>query len=70
MTETANFLTDPEPGALSVDGFCARFGVCRVTAYSELKTGRLNARKLGRRTLIDVAEARRWFDALPQLTPT
>lgn len=65
MTDAAYISTDAEPGALSIDEFCVRFGVCRVTTYHELKTGRLSARKLGRRTLIDVASARAWFASLP-----
>ncbi|MDB5442320.1 MAG: Excisionase [Phenylobacterium sp.] len=58
-------LPEAETGALSVDGFCARFGLKRTSTYGELKAGRLNAVKCGRRTLIPVAEAHRWFLALP-----
>jgi hypothetical protein len=62
MTEVTKL---PEDEALSIDQFSARYGICRVSVYRELKQGRLSARKLGRRTLIPSVEAQRWFQSLP-----
>jgi excisionase family DNA binding protein len=49
--------------ALSVNEFCARYGVGLTTAYKEIREKRLSIRKVGRRTLIPVTEAERWFAA-------
>jgi hypothetical protein len=54
-----------EPVGFSVDAFCAWAGIGRTAAYSEIKEGRLSVRKFGKRTIVPVAEARRWFEALP-----
>lgn len=54
-------------GALSVRDFCNTFGVSRTTFYEELKTGRLSARKIGRKTLVLVADAERWAQSLPRI---
>jgi hypothetical protein len=54
-------------GGFSVNGFCRWAGIGRTAAYAEIKDGRLAARKFGKRTIIPVAEARRWFEALPSL---
>lgn len=50
--------------ALSPASFQQKFGICNTTFYAEIKAGRLRAKKLGRRTLVDAAEARRWFASL------
>jgi excisionase family DNA binding protein len=39
--------------------------VCVGTVFNELKTGRLKATKLGRRTLITRAQLEDWFKRLP-----
>lgn len=52
--------------AYSVDGFCASFGVGRNLVYDEIRAGRLEIRKAGRRTLIRKADAMRWLDNLPK----
>lgn len=54
-------------GAFSVNDFCQWAGIGRTALYAEMKTGRLNARKLGRRTIIPKTEAERWLAALPAL---
>ena len=53
--------------AYSIEGFCEAYGVGRTKAYEEIATGRLKARKAGRRTIIPAAEAERWLGALPEL---
>lgn len=52
-------------GAMSVDTFCERYGVSRSKAYQEIGAGRLKPKKLGRRTLITVADAEAWLASLP-----
>ena len=52
-------------GALSIETFCRWASIGRTVAYREIAEGRLQVRKLGRRTLIPVAEAERWLNALP-----
>lgn len=54
-----------ELGGFSVNAFCRWAGIGRTAAYAEIKDGRLEVRKLGKRTIVPVAEARRWFEALP-----
>jgi len=62
----------PEPQAVSagrkafgIDEFCQVFGVGRTTTYSEIKLGRLRARKVGTRTLIASDDADDWLRKLP-----
>jgi hypothetical protein len=52
-------------GGFSVNAFCAWAGLGRTAAYAEIKGGRLSVRKFGKRTIVPKAEARRWFEALP-----
>ena len=52
-------------GAFSTDELCRIYSIGKTMLYAELKAGRLQARKIGRRTLIDRSEARRWFASLP-----
>jgi hypothetical protein len=53
--------------AFAVREFCARYGICRETFYSEIRRGRLRVRKLGAKTVILRADAEAWADALPPL---
>lgn len=52
-------------GALTVRGFCLRYGVSRTQVYRERKAGRLKSKKLGKHTLIRVVDAEAWLAALP-----
>jgi Helix-turn-helix domain len=56
-----------EDGALTIDQFCARYGIGRTAAYEEINNGRLEARKRGAKTLIARSAARQWFSRLPHL---
>jgi hypothetical protein len=57
-------------GAMTVEAFCRWASIGRTVAYREIGEGRLHPRKVGRRTLIPVAEAERWLATLPiQATP-
>jgi hypothetical protein len=50
--------------AYSIPEFCAACAVGRTFVYAEIKAGRLQVVKAGRRSLIDAADARRWFASL------
>ena len=52
-------------GVLSVNDFCQWAGIGRTAFYAELKSGRLVARKFGRRTIVPLSEAEKWLDSLP-----
>jgi excisionase family DNA binding protein len=54
-------------GAFSVRDFCEWAGIGRTMLYEEIKTGRLAAKKFGRRTIIPRTEAERWLQDLPAL---
>jgi len=53
--------------AFAVREFCARYGICRDTFYSEVKRGRLRALKLGKKTIVLRADAEVWAASLPEL---
>ena len=50
--------------AFTIAEFCFAYGICRTTAYGEIKAGRLTVIKCGRRTLITEAAAEAWLRAL------
>jgi hypothetical protein len=54
----------PADGALSVKDFCRWASLGRTAVYEEIARGKLKARKIGRRTIIPRAEARRWLNSL------
>jgi excisionase family DNA binding protein len=56
--------------AFSIDDFCSRYGIGRTTAYEEIRTGRLEAVKVGRRTLITEQAAQDWLSSLPKAGKT
>ncbi|MCC3304204.1 excisionase family DNA-binding protein [Sneathiella sp. HT1-7] len=51
--------------AISVEEFCRSVGIGKVKFYSELKAGRIRAKKCGRRTLVPLSEVGAWFENLP-----
>jgi excisionase family DNA binding protein len=53
--------------ALTLKDFCDAYRVCRETAYQQIRTGRLRAVKVGRKTLIMHADAEIWAASLPEL---
>ena len=53
--------------AFSISEFCQRYSVGRTVAYAEIAAGRLQALKLGRRTLISLDGAEEWLRALPKM---
>lgn len=55
--------------AMSVTEFSVRYGIGRTTTYEELKSGRLRARKIGKRTIISEDDAEAWLRSLPLIEP-
>jgi excisionase family DNA binding protein len=51
--------------AMSIAEFCQRYGPGRTKTYEELKSGRLRARKIGKRTIITEDDAEDWLQRLP-----
>lgn len=54
-----------EPLADAVSVAAGRLNICRAQLYREIAAGRLVARKLGRRTLIERSAQASWLAALP-----
>jgi hypothetical protein len=48
-----------------IRAFCERYDIGRTKVYLEIGAGRLSIKKLGRRTLIPIEAAKRWFESLP-----
>jgi predicted DNA-binding transcriptional regulator AlpA len=53
--------------ALSIKELIMISGVGRTSIYNEIKSGRLVVRKLGRRTVVLLADVHQWLAALPML---
>jgi excisionase family DNA binding protein len=66
MAEERIATTAIEKVAYSVDEFCEMFGVGRTFFYAEVKAGRLQVRKAGRKTLVRAEDARAWLDGLSE----
>lgn len=56
-----------EKNAYSPAEICRRNGIGKTTLYAEIKNGRLEAIKAGRRTIITAAAEQAWLAALPRL---
>jgi excisionase family DNA binding protein len=56
-----------EKRAFSIDEFCARYNVGRTTTYAEIKAGRLDVVKIGKKTLVPADAAESWLKNLPTL---
>lgn len=54
---------------ISIGEAVRRFGIGRTRLYSILKEGRVEAFKLGRRTLIRAESVRSYIDSLPRMGP-
>lgn len=51
--------------AFSPDEAALQTGICRSRIYTEIKSGKLEARKFGQRTLITAKALTDWLEALP-----
>jgi hypothetical protein len=58
--------TDSDRGGYSIDRFADQHDVSRSQVYIEIRSGRLEARKIGSRTLITIEAAERWRKSLPK----
>ena len=58
-----------EKEAFSVEEFCRRYPIGKTRLYDEINRGNLQAKKLGRRTVIPAESARAWLRELPDLKP-
>jgi hypothetical protein len=50
---------------VSLEESCSCSGIGRMTAYKEVKAGRLRPKKAGKRTSISVEEEVRWLGSVP-----
>ena len=53
----------------SLEDFAKRHSIGLSTVYGEIRSGRLPARKIGRRTVIAMDDAKTWIDQLPRVQP-
>ena len=56
-----------EKNAYTPAEICRRNGIGKTKLYTEIKAGRLEARKAGRKTLITAAAEQRWLSTLPRV---
>ena len=61
-------MTNTDTQAYDVASFCRAYGVSRSFVYLEIKAGRLNPFKAGRRTLISRDAADAWRRTLEETT--
>jgi hypothetical protein len=52
--------------AISIHRFGESYGPCRSKTYELIASGNIKARKIGRKTVIDVASAEDWYASLPE----
>lgn len=55
-----------QSGALTVDEFCGWARIGRSKFYSEVHEGRLKIRKIGRKSVVTMADAETWLASLPE----
>ena len=53
-------------GALTVDEFCGWASIGRSKFYKEVEEGRIRLRKVGRKSVVTVADALAWLENLPE----
>jgi excisionase family DNA binding protein len=53
--------------AFTIDEFCDHYNVGKTTAYTAFNQKKLQAVKLGTKTLIPVEAAEQWFQSLPKV---
>lgn len=54
-----------ERGALTVDQFCVWANIGRSKCYQEVAESRLRLRKVGRKSIITLPDAKDWLNNLP-----
>jgi hypothetical protein len=55
----------PEPMVFDLPAFCAWAKISRSVAFGEMASGRLTARRVGRKSLVTIEAARDWLNRLP-----
>jgi hypothetical protein len=60
-------LLESPQDSYSLDDFARRNHIGLTTVYAEINAGRLIARKIGRRTVITIEDAREWRANLPKV---
>ena len=58
-------ITPENRGALTVDEFCGWASIGRSKFYEEVNAGRIKLRKVGRKSVITMADALAWVSNLP-----
>lgn len=56
-------------GALTVDQFCSWACIGRSKFYQEVAEGKVRLRKIGRKSVITVLDAKAWLERLPDGRP-
>jgi hypothetical protein len=56
-----------EKELLSIEEFMDKYSQTRTTTYSQIKKGKLLARKIGNRTFIRKTDAEMWVNALLEI---
>ena len=69
MADQRKQAASPYPAWATVDEWGRISCIGRTTTYAALRDGHLTARKLGGRTLINVAAGLAWIDNLPPYRP-
>lgn len=55
-----------QKGAFTVTEFCGWAGIGPTKFYDERKAGRIKVRKIGRKSVVTVADALAWLNSLPE----
>lgn len=56
-----------QPGALSIEDFCATYGIGQTKVFELIAAGQIHSVKVGRRRLIPIASAQAWLTAQNQI---
>lgn len=54
-----------DPSVFDLPAFCAWAKISRSTAFEEIAKGRLIVRRVGRKSLVRIEDARAWLASLP-----
>lgn len=57
-------MNSPEIKAYDISTFCQLYSIGKTRLYQEIKAGRLQVKKIGRRTIIPAAAAEFWIEHL------
>ena len=68
--QCGDVIMEVEKRAFSLNEFCNRYGIGRTTAYEEIKAGRLQVVKAGKRSLVPADAAESWLQNLPSARST